>query len=349
MKRISPRWVAGIVLGLGFFALADRAFAQVSIHRNAFETKTGWIKGGFDAPYEETGHRIDDRDPHNGRGSELIEIDAKQGTYAHYVYYVGKAAITEELHAGVWVRANRAGMKLLARVVLPKETDPNNVGYVLTTYIEGDSYQQPGQWQLVEIGRPVTLAKKQQQLMNASLKREVDFSGAYIDALVMNVYAGPGPTKVWIDDLEIGPIQSGPQVAVVPDNNNPGKTVVLPKTSKHSPVYFEGNRLLVGSHRMLFRGIRYTDTMLPVLRNAGFNTIFFDGKANPAIIREASDAGLWIVPEFRIAADNGTPLSADQISKQVMNYAENDSVLFQLISGILSFEQAAPLMRARQA
>ena len=31
--------------------------------------------------------------------------------------------------------------------------------------------------------------------------------------------------------------------------------------------------------RILFRAVRYSDTMLPVLRNAGFNTVFFDRNA----------------------------------------------------------------------
>ena len=45
--------------------------------------------------------------------------------------------------------------------------------------------------------------------MQAQLKRPVNFTDAYIDALVLNVYAGPGPTEVWIDDLESGPGRRG--------------------------------------------------------------------------------------------------------------------------------------------
>ena len=136
--------ILGLGLIVGLVAIASWAFAQTSIHRNGFETKPGWTKGGFDAAYEEIAHRIDDRDPHNGRASEYIEINAKQGSYAHYVYPVGKAPITEELRASLWLRANRAGMRIMARVILPKERDPNNVDYVLTTYIAGDTYQQAG-------------------------------------------------------------------------------------------------------------------------------------------------------------------------------------------------------------
>ena len=65
-----------------------------------------------------------------------------------------------------------------------------------------------GQWQLLEIARPALLAKMQQQLLNKkNAPRNIDFTGAYIDSLVLNVYGGPGPTARWIDDLEIGPVQ----------------------------------------------------------------------------------------------------------------------------------------------
>jgi hypothetical protein len=349
MKRgLSSKGYAILGLGLmvGLFAVASWAFAQTSIHRNGFETKLGWTTGGFDAVYEEIAHRIDDRDPHNGRASEYVEINAKQGSYVHYVYPVGKAPITEELRASFWLRANRAGMRIMARVILPKERDPNNVDYVLTTYIAGDTYQQAGQWQLLEIARPVRLAKEQQQLMTAQLKRNIDFTGAYIDALVLNLYAGPGPAKVWIDDLEIGPVMPATQVASIPDNNNPSKNVSIPR--RGSAVEFNANRLMVGNKRMFFRAIRYTDTMLPVLRNAGFNTVCFDRRVNPALVKEAAELGMWIVPEFRVMNDEGLALSPDDITQQIQRYADNDAVVFHRISGILSYEQATLVSRATQ-
>jgi hypothetical protein len=339
--------IAGLGLTVGLLVIAGWAFAQTSIHRNGFETKVGWTKGGFDAPYEETAHRIDDRDPHNGRGSEYIEIDAKQGKSIQYIYPVGKAPINEELRGGLWLRANRAGMQIMARIVLPNERDPNNVDYLLTTYIRGDTYQQVGQWQVMEIARPVALAKQQQQLLTADLKRNLDFTGAYVDALVLNVYSGPGATRVWIDDLEIGPVASPPAKTVsIPDNNNPAKNVSLPRRA--SAVEFDANRLLVGKKRMLVRAIRYTDTMLPVLQKAGFNTVCFDSNVNPAVVTEAADLGMWIVPELRVMNDERIALSPDEIIKQVQRYADNDAVLFRRLSGIFSYEQASLVDRATQ-
>ncbi len=353
--RFSYGWMfSALALSSGFLLLAGIALAQTGMHRNGFETRVGWIKGGADAAFQEITHRIDDLDPRTGQGSELIELDVKQGSFIHYAYPIGKAPIADELRAAVWVKANRPGIQFMARVVLPNERDPKNLDYRLTTYIRGDTYQQTGRWQLLEIGRPVTLAKQQQHLMNAEFKRSFDFTGAYIDTLVLNVHGGPGATKVWIDDLEVGPvISTAPfQTTDRVDNNTPAKIASISRpsgTDRGAIVKFDGNRLLVGKKRILFRAIRYTDTMLPVLRSAGFNTICFDRNVTPAMVNEASDMGLWIVPEFNILNDNGTPVSEDEIVKQIRPYADNDAVLFSRIRGGISFEQSALVSRAVQA
>jgi len=337
----------GLGLTIGFFVVAGWAFAQTTIHKNGFEIKPAWLKGAADAEFDEITHRIDDRDPRNGQGSEYIELNVKQGKSIHYVYPTAKAPISEEQRAAIWLRANRPGIKLMARVVLPAERDPNNLDYYLTTYIDGDTYQQTGQWQFLELARLVRLSKERQQLMNAQLKRPIDFNGAYIDALILNLNAGPGPTKVWIDDLEIGPVlAAAPAATTAPeriDNNNPPKISGITRpASRNAAVKFEGNRITVGNQRMFFRAIRFTDTMLPILRNAGFNTICFDSNVNPALVNEAADLGMWIVPECRVTNDQGQLLSADEITKQV-NRFDNDSVLFRRISGVWAFEHA-PLM-----
>jgi hypothetical protein len=346
----SSRWytITAVTLLAGLFAFASWAFSQqTTMHKNGFDTRIGFSKGGADAAFDEIAHKIDDREPHNGQGCEYIDLDVKQGKFIHYIYPVGKAPISEELRAALWLRANRPGIKLMARVVLPNQRDPNNVQNVLTTYIDNDKgniYEQTGQWQLLELGRAVTLLKQQQLLLNKQYDRTVDCSDAYIDALVLNVYAGPGPTKVWIDDLEVGPVTASPGPIV--DNNNK----ITPRIgAKNSVVHFEGNRLLVGKQRMFVRMVRYTDTMLPVLRSAGFNTICFSRNANPALLGEAAELGLWIVPELRIMGDDGLPLSPDDITKQVRTYADNDAVLFPRLVGVLDYEKAPMVERATRA
>jgi hypothetical protein len=324
------------------------------IHRNGFETsKIGWLKGGFDAPYEEKTHAISDQVAHEGRHSEYIQFVAQSGTFIHYAYATGKAIIGEELSAGLWLRANRPGMQLLARVVLPHERDPRNLDQLLTTYIKGDVYQQVGQWQHLQLGRPVQLARQQQQLLQAQNKRPIDFTDAHIDGLVLNVYGGPGPTDVWIDDVEIGPIVAGdrfiPAIRPVgPTEAQPTKINVPRPERKGLLAEFTGERLKVGGRPFFFRGIYVTDTPLEKLREARFNTIFLDQSANPALIREAQDRGLWVVPMLRVFGDDSRPLPPDELPKSLSRFGDAD-ILFVDFGNTLAYEQATPVSRSVQA
>ena len=80
-------------------------------------------------------------------------------------------------------------MQLLARVVFPKEWDPNNPGHPLTALLPGERYQIVQHWQPLALPTPVKLLRQQQQLLASTLKHEIDTTDAYVDQLVLNVYS----------------------------------------------------------------------------------------------------------------------------------------------------------------
>ena len=45
------------------------------------------------------------------------------------------------MSASLWLKSNRPGAQLLARIVLPNEPDPNNLDSRLTTFIRGEAYR----------------------------------------------------------------------------------------------------------------------------------------------------------------------------------------------------------------
>jgi hypothetical protein len=358
--RSIPTWaIIGVSFTCGLLGFATWAFAQAGIHKNSFETKLGWSKGGSDAAHDEAEHKLDGTEPHNGQMSEYIALNVKTVDPKQHIYYtypIGNAPLTEDLRVSLWLRANRPGIKLMARVVLPNERDPNNLDFRLTTYIQGDDYQLAGRWQPLNIRKPVEKWKMQQHILSKGTNRALDYSGAYIDALVVNLNAGPGATKIWIDDLEVGPLASSTtpfKPAVRPDNSTPAKTTSAPRAVNRANVEFVSNRLMVSKKPMFFRAIRYSDTMLPVLGNAGFNTVFFGRNANPTLLSEAAELDLWLVPEFRITNDEGIALPADEITKQVRQHADNNNVIFQSIEGMVSNQQvglvSAAMQHARRA
>src|SRR5580700_10985220 len=142
-------------LGLTLAALGALPCLAQQMHRNSFESNhTSWIKGTADTAFDEAIHTMSDQVAHADQRSEYIQINAKQGTHVYYYYPTSKAPIAEDLTASVWVKSNRSGIQLLARLVLPKEADPTSREDRLVVLLRGDVYKTVGAWKQLEIGRP---------------------------------------------------------------------------------------------------------------------------------------------------------------------------------------------------
>lgn len=348
------RRTAGAVLAAALgaaLAFLGLVHAQ-QVHRNGFEApEPGWSKGTADAPFKEIAHDLTDTTAHAGQHSEHIQLTAEQGNFIHYVYPTGRAPITEELSVSVWIKANRPGVQLSARLVLPRERNPNSLDEPVTTILRGDQYNLVSRWQRLELRRPVKLAREQQQLMRAELKRDVDFTDAYIDRLLLNVYSGPGLTELWIDDLELGPIlDSGPSAPIARPAEPPqvpGTLVPLRPRNRAAVVEFK-DQLLINGKRFFFRGIRHSDTPLRALRDAGFNTVWMDYTTPPAQIEEAVNLGFWVVPALPVTSEDPRLVSANALTREVARFQERDGVLFWDLGGGLAEEQTTVVSRAAQ-
>lgn len=343
-------WLLALSGAVLAFSLVLLGFAHgQNVHRDGFESRTPvWTRGPADAKFNETVHDVTDQTAHTGQLSEHILLTAEIGSFINYQYPTARAPLAEELSARVWIKANRPGAQLMARLVLPRERNPNNLNEPVTTILRGDQYQLAGRWQPLEIRRPVKLAKDQQQLMRAEQKRDIDFTDAYIDQLILNVYGGPGQTEVWIDDLEIGPVleaDNAPSPQRMPD----GPTAQPAAPALRNAVIEVSDHLLVNNKRYFFRAIRHTNTPLEKLRDAGFNTVFFDSDARKEDIDEAARLGLWIVPTL---PQNDSPVAwqADNnLARVIAPFRESDAVLWYDIGGGKTAEDAPQVSRLVQA
>ncbi len=333
------------------------------IHQNPFEGRqTAWQPAGADAAFKETQHQLTTQTAHSGQQAEHIQLQVDQGKYIYYAYPVGRAGIVEELSLQVWVKANRPQIQLLARVVLPKERDPANLDQPLTTLLRGDIYgatQQVGRWQRMELRNPWRQAQLQQQLMRAELKRDVSFEGAYIDQVMLNLHAGKGLTEVWIDDLEIGPVNEAPAKPMAPVN--PGGVPAIPTSQGTEPsgpvtaprqavIELKQSGLLVNRRPFFLRAIRASATppeRIKVLRDAGFNTMFLESAAAPEMYEAATKLGFWLVPNLPVFDEAARqPLPAAAITAEAARFAANDSVLFWYVGGGRIAEQANAIGQA---
>lgn len=334
--------------------LATLSVQGQQIHRNPFEGRhTAWQVGPADAVFSELAHQLTTQTAKGGQQCEYIRLTAEKGNHVYYFYPVGKADLVEELTLSLWLKANRPGIQLFARLVFPKERDPKNLDAPLTLLLRGDVYQKQGRWQRLELLSPVKVAQQQVQLLRAELGRDINADGAYVDQVVLNLYAGPGLVEVWIDELEIGPVSGD----VVPPTRGPtgdgsrplpGQTTSLPPP-RHAVVELHHDRLLVNKKPFFVRGIRHSDTPLKVLRDAGFNTLFVVGSARPEVLEEAVNLGFWLVPDLSAMGDPGGLISPTALAANVQRFPCNDAVLFWLLGSGLTAEQADTVAQVASA
>ena len=123
---------------------------------------------------------------------------------------------------------------------------------------------------------------------------QVDDREAYLDAVLLNIYSGPGTGNVWIDDLDVAgyvavatrtarPSQSA---AVAASVQSPSRgrcaPIRLPPAPPPTPVMFaprhtvklDRSLLLVDDRPMLPRVIQHRGEPLEVLKKIGFNAVW---------------------------------------------------------------------------
>jgi hypothetical protein len=347
--RTAAALLLSAATSLSFLHLAQ----SQQIHRSGFETRDlQWTRGAAEIPFRELIHDITDSTAHTGQNSEHLQVNCEQAGNVYYYYPTAKAPLGDDLSASLWVKANRPGVQLMARLVLPKERDPNNLDQPLTTLLRGDIYQPASRWWRLALRQPAKLARQQQQVLRVNLKRDVDFTDAYVDRLIVNVCAGPGITELWIDDLEIGPVEdAGP---FKPAGRGPEPSKLLPPGSppttmlRSAAVEMNNGQLLVNGKPFLMRGIRHSDTPLKTLRDAGFNTVWFDRSTSPAAMEEAVNLGFWLVGSLSVADNDPRLASEAGLRQEIARFLERDAVLFWDLGGGLTDEQSNPVIeRAR--
>jgi hypothetical protein len=345
MKRLG--WAVLLILtaALIVFSFASPPAPAQGIFQYGFETRDPiWVKGAGDANFKETAHRLTEDTAHNGQRSEFIEVEAQSGTFIHYTYDVGKAPVVDELNVSLWVKSDRPGIQLLCRVVLKNERDPRNLDQLLTILVPGDKYQMVGRWQQLSLRQPVKRLREQQQLLQAARKRDVIIADAYVDQLVLNVYGGPGTTRVWTDDLVVGPLDEvKPATPTASAPGGGGTPAQLAVNQRAAEVRLVNNQLLVSGQNFFLRAVRHTGTPLKTLHDAGFNTVWLDESTPPGLVEDAVNLGFWVMPALRPpdlrTGVPGTLVSRDSFNTKVSFFLRQEAVLCWDLGTDLSVDQ----------
>lgn len=321
-------------------ALQAQSPSASSLHRDSFEQGTiAWRSGLADAPYKELYHNLDDKIAHTGQRSEQIRIAAQPGTHIYYWYGLPQAEIVDDLKVSVWLRANRPGLKLAARVVLPRERNAKNLDQPVTLLLTGDTYGQTGEWQQLWLREPRKDLASQAMLLSGEVNHKVNTDGAYLDQLQLNLYSGPGEILAWIDDVEVNPV-----LALNSKDNRGSMPVSLSPTKSNIPtVELTRNKLVVSKQPYFMRGIRYTEPgTIKSLREMGFNTLWVDSKTPEATLTSAAREGFWLIPELRPPPGGLASLTSLSLRNEMDRFPRSDQVLAWQLSGEsgLTTEQA---------
>jgi hypothetical protein len=332
--------VVTLAAGAAALALLGPATADQFVREGFEGADPLWVKGAADGSFREVAHRVTDERPFRGQRCEFIHVNVESANFVHYTYDTGRAPVTDELKAHLYVRANRPGIQLLGRVILPHEPNPERLEEATTVLIRGDVYAEAGRWGRLDLNQPTKLLREQQQLLRAQLKHDVNVSDAYLDRLILNVAGGPGDSQVWVDELAIGPVLEQPAPFRTTGRTTPGRTVPLTAPAPRGGpalVELKSDGLVVRGQRFFFRAIRWSDTPLDVLKEAEFNTICFDAAVKPEVIREAAAKGFLVVPSVPLGGER----SPDALASAITRFTANDNVLFwDLGGGGLAREQA---------
>ncbi|MDP6059925.1 MAG: hypothetical protein QGH33_13585, partial [Pirellulaceae bacterium] len=117
---------------------------------------------------------------HGGNASEYVRIAAGPGTRVIIGQRVPAARVIEELAPELWIRSDRAGLQMMARVVLPRTVDPRT-GRPIVAYVIGDIYQDVHSWRQLRIdGFSKRLADHVRILRQKHKRLRIDPQEAYV-------------------------------------------------------------------------------------------------------------------------------------------------------------------------
>lgn len=305
--------------------------------RDGFETPgTAWVQEQTDATINLYAHDRSKRAAHDGALSEHLQFESGPGSSFFYSYSLPKVPVTDDLRVSLFVRANRSGVRVFARVILPADTDPDT-GQPSFVLVPGTIYDNVDRWQRIELVDMLPSIEGQARVIRATTRRPVSLEGAYLERLVINLYCGPGETEVFLDELTATPVPADAVAAAArtssganadgPDAAAPATPVATPApaTRPAARVAVERNRLKRNGYDWFYTAIEAPGADIAELRKAGFDVLADDINADPERFRQATAQGFLLQPNLSV---DGEPLDLSRAMAAVNDFAFRDSVAF---------------------
>jgi len=250
-----------------------------------------------------------------GSGCESISIQAGRGTQAMLEYRIEPTRVIDELTARVFIKSSKTGQTIGLRVRFPLVIDAVT-GQSVSVTILGAKYREAGQWQMVGVGA----IEKQLRLKSYALRRqhgtEANFSEAFVDAVVINAYTGPGDTTILIDNLAIDamvPVSSMREFADPRGNAGSGQlaaerfdTGTITQATQSPKLRSYNSPFNAGK---VWKILQHHGEPLQWVKTLGFDAVLLSRSPDHAILSEAMRSGVTLFAPPPTAPDpNLTPL-----------------------------------------
>jgi hypothetical protein len=173
---------------------------------DGFETpQPSWEREYTDTNVRLLAHDRSNRAAHGGQLSEHFHFESGVGSQFFVSYPLPRVPVTPDLSLGLYVRSNRQGVHLYAKVMLPADIDPvtKAPSYVL---LPGTVFSRMDRWENLELKEMLPAIEQQARVLRATTRRPVKLDGAYVDRVVVNLMGGAGETEVFLDDLTVAPV-----------------------------------------------------------------------------------------------------------------------------------------------
>jgi hypothetical protein len=239
-----------------------------------------------------------------GTGCERVILAVPGGESVALACPVGRLPVLDEFEARLWVKANRPGVTLAARVVMPRSIAATT-GTPKSLIIQGPQNDQVGRWQQLVLARVPNLLADRVRVLRTVPGAAIDPREAYVDAIVLVVPGGPGTTAVWTDALAVDgivvspadglPVGSG-RVALASHAASSKSTGWRPEVgAAEATPRLQGTTLMVGGRQFLPVGIQWNAEPLTYLADRGYNTVWIRQPPTREETDAAAQAGMWFV------------------------------------------------------
>ena len=229
-----------------------------------------------------------------GGACETIRFLAANGTEALLVYPIEPVRPLDDLTANVSVMSARPGAKIGFRVRYPYLRDAAD-GRPVSVFVYGTRYDSPAEFASIGVG----LIERPLRLKQAALLREhgsdADLDDAYVDAVIINAYTGPGQTALRIDELQVDgliPIGEGIVTGNRPGapNDRAASLRVTNEGESRSPTALSPPFPIDKVTRIL----QHNGEPLSWVRSLGFDAVLLSEPPTSAILSEAIRARMLI-------------------------------------------------------